>query len=61
MSKKACKLCHRVITQGNLCPSCKSGELTTSFQGQVIVFDPAGSEVAKRLGIKEPGKYALRV
>lgn len=46
--------------QGNICPSCKSGETTTSFQGVVVVFDPS-SVVGQKLGITEPGKYALRV
>lgn len=58
--KRACKICKRVITTGNICPSCKAGELTSSFQGTVVVFD-IGSEVGKKLGITEPGKYALRV
>jgi len=60
MTKRACKICQRVIMQGNICPSCKSGETTTSFQGTVVVFDPS-SEVGQKLGIKEPGRYALRV
>lgn len=60
MAKHACKICKLVITQGNICPSCKSGETTTSFQGTVVVFDPS-SELAQKLGIKTPGRYALRV
>jgi len=58
--KRACKICKRIIIQGNICPSCKSGETTTSFQGIVTVFD-INSEIAKKLKITEPGKYALRV
>jgi len=60
MSKHACKICKLVISEGNVCPNCKSGELTTAFQGAVVVFDTT-SELAQKLGIKEPGKYALRV
>jgi RNA polymerase subunit RPABC4/transcription elongation factor Spt4 len=57
---RACKICKRIIAHGNICPGCKSGETTTSFQGIVTVFD-VNSEIAKKLGITEPGKYALRV
>ncbi len=58
--KRACKICKRIITQGNICPNCKSGETTTAFQGIVVIFD-IESELAKKLGITEPGRYALRV
>ena len=60
MTKRACKICKLVITQGNICPNCKSGETTASFQGTVVVFDTS-SELAQKLGVKEPGRYALRV
>ncbi|MFH1630698.1 MAG: transcription elongation factor subunit Spt4 [Candidatus Aenigmatarchaeota archaeon] len=57
---RACKICKKVIVQGNICPNCKSGETTTSFQGIITVFD-INSDIAKKLGITAPGKYALRV
>ena len=60
MVKRACKNCRRLVAAGNICPSCKGGDLTTSFQGIVVIYD-VESEVAKRLGIKEPGKYVLKV
>ncbi len=46
---------------GNICPECKSGETTSSFQGTVIVFDVETSEVAKKLGIAGNGRYAIKV
>ena len=58
--KRACKICRRIIIQGNICPSCKSSDTTSSFQGIVTVFD-IESEIAKKLDIKEPGKYAMKV
>ncbi|MBI5332721.1 MAG: transcription elongation factor Spt4 [Candidatus Aenigmarchaeota archaeon] len=58
--KKACKICKKIIETGNICPNCKSGDTTSSFQGTVVVFD-IESEIAKKLGIGTTGKYALRV
>lgn len=60
-TSKACKKCRRIIEKGNVCPVCKSTDLTTNWKGFVIVIDPLNSEIAKKLGIKLPGKYALRL
>jgi DNA-directed RNA polymerase subunit E" len=59
MPKKACRTCKRIVT-GNTCPICKTSDLTTTFQGIVVIFD-VESEIAKKLGITAPGKYAIRV
>ena len=59
MTKKACRNC-KMITTGNKCPLCQGSDLTTSFQGSIIVFD-LESEIAKKIGITSPGKYAIRV
>jgi len=61
MPKKACKKCKRIVEKGTICPVCKEGDLTTSFQGVVVIFDPETSEIAKKLGITAPGKYAIKV
>jgi DNA-directed RNA polymerase subunit E" len=58
--KKACKSCRRIVEKGNICPVCRSPDLTSSFQGIVVIFD-AESEIAKRLNISAPGKYAVKV
>ena len=60
MPKKACRSCKRIILKGSVCPVCKSTDLTASFQGSVVIFD-VESEIAKRLGITAPGKYAIKV
>ena len=46
--------------KGNVGPVCHSTDITTSFQGIVVIFD-AESEIAKKLGITAPGKYAVKV
>lgn len=60
MARKACKKCRAIVMKGSVCPVCKSSDLTSSFQGVVIVFD-AESNIAKKLGITAPGKYAVKV
>jgi len=56
---RACKTCH-VLTGNETCPNCN---IPTSkrWRGYVIIRDPATSQVAKKMNIKKPGKYALKV
>ncbi|HHQ44702.1 MAG TPA: DNA-directed RNA polymerase, subunit E'' [Candidatus Altiarchaeales archaeon] len=56
---RACKSCMR-ITEEEKCPVCKS-QTTQYWGGYVAVLDPENSEIAKRLKIKTPGQYALKV
>jgi len=60
MSEKACATCHS-LTKENTCPKCKTATLSDDFGGLVIVFDPQNSAIAKAMGIKEKGRYALKV
>ena len=60
MTDKACKNC-RFISNGPVCPNCKSTNLSDDWSGLVVIMDPNTSEVAKRMGIKATGRYALRV
>jgi len=59
MPEKACKICRRIV-KGNLCPICKSSDVTTNWKGLIVVINP-DSEIAKEAGITAPGKYAVRV
>ncbi|NHK29929.1 MAG: DNA-directed RNA polymerase, subunit E'' [Asgard group archaeon] len=58
---KACKTCHRIIEEGNQCPNCKTHNFSKDYSGEVHIIDPENSEIAKKLNIKIPGTYALRV
>ena len=60
MTDKACKNC-RFISSGPVCPNCKSTNLSDDWSGLVVIMDAGTSEVAKRMGIKAAGRYALRV
>lgn len=65
---KACRQCH-YLTSENICPNCKSTNLSTSYTGIVVILPPRDSAedprdssyIADRLGVDKPGKYALKV
>ena len=44
-----------------LCHIHPSAPVSSDWNGYVVVIDPSRSEIAKRLNIKVPGKYALKV
>ncbi|MBN3036907.1 MAG: DNA-directed RNA polymerase subunit E'' [Candidatus Diapherotrites archaeon] len=58
---KACKNCKIVIKKGDVCPLCGKSDLTTNWKGFTYVFDAERSEIAGKLGVNTPGKYALRM
>jgi DNA-directed RNA polymerase subunit E" len=60
MTEKACKKCRAIVT-GDACLLCQSTELTRSWEGYVIMFNPEGSLIAEAIGAKVPGKYALKI
>lgn len=60
MTEKACRECG-TLTTGNLCPKCKTANLSDDFSGLVIIINPQESEIAMTMKIKEKGRYALRV
>ncbi|PSP75624.1 DNA-directed RNA polymerase subunit E'' [Halobacteriales archaeon QS_1_68_20] len=58
-----CRDCHRVIDddEAEVCPACGSTSLTEDWAGYVIIAHPEDSEIAEKMEISEPGKYALKV
>jgi DNA-directed RNA polymerase subunit E" len=60
MKQKACRDC-RLITTTNLCPNCKTSSLSEDWVGELIIFNPEKSQIAKIAGITKPGKYAILV
>ena len=61
MAELACKNCRFINVDTNICRNCGSTDLTKEWYGYVVIVDPEKREIAKRLEIKIPGKYALRV
>jgi DNA-directed RNA polymerase subunit E" len=60
VSDKACRECHRIVS-GSSCAVCISSSLSSDWSGYVVILDPNGSNIAKRLNVTLPGKYALKV
>jgi DNA-directed RNA polymerase subunit E" len=60
MAEKACKQCNRIVEDASECPVCKNNDLSDSWSGLVVIYDPEDSEIAERLEIQTPGKYAIR-
>lgn len=56
---QVCRNCKKFTTD-KICPTCKSTNMSSSWKGVVVIND-VESEVAKKLNIVEPGKYALYV
>lgn len=61
MTEKACKNCHLISKNKNICPKCKTHTLSEDYTGEVIILKPDESKIADYLKILIPGKYALRV
>ncbi len=61
MAELACRRCKFINTDTDVCKNCGSTDLTKEWYGYIIIIDPDKSEIAKKLGIRAPGKYALRV
>jgi DNA-directed RNA polymerase subunit E" len=58
----ACRKC-KCIGTSKICPNpaCRSSDLTSDWDGIVVVANPEESKIAKTLKITEKGKYALKV
>lgn len=57
--ERACRKCH-LITDEARCPNCNSTDFADEWTGEIIVLDPENSQLAKRLNITKPGRYATR-
>ena len=57
---KVCKSC-KLFVEGNVGPVCKKNLFSTSWQGKIYMLDTKNSKIAKEIGIKEKGDYAIKV
>jgi DNA-directed RNA polymerase subunit E" len=55
-----CRQCHRVV-DGEVCVVCNSSNLSNDWAGYLVIIDPKHSEIAKKMNIDLPGRYALKV
>lgn len=58
--KKVCRKC-KIFVKGNECPICKETEFSESWQGRINVIDMNKSDIAKKINIKQPGEYAIKI
>jgi len=58
--KKACKKCKSILASGTTCPQCGGTQLTDSWKGRFVVFNPEESAIAQKLNIKKAGNYAIK-
>jgi RNA polymerase subunit RPABC4/transcription elongation factor Spt4 len=57
--ERACLNC-RMIFEGTKCPSCGEGVFSETFKGEVEVFNPEESLIAKNMKINKKGRYAIK-
>ncbi len=57
---KVCRECHRVV-DGETCVVCGTANVSEDWTGYLVIIDPERSDVAKKMNIKLPGRYALKV
>ena len=57
--KKVCKKC-KVFVTGSECPTCHGNQFTTNWQGRINILDSEKSEIAKKMGTKAKGEYAIK-
>jgi DNA-directed RNA polymerase subunit E" len=56
---RACKKCHK-LTEEDVCAVC-TGPTSQYWSGYLAILDPDKSEIARKMNIKVPGEYALKV
>jgi DNA-directed RNA polymerase subunit E" len=57
---RACRKC-KVIIEESSCPICKGTDLSDDYSGLLVVLDSEGSQLARKMDIKEEGRYALKI
>lgn len=58
----ACRNCTVLVKESTRhCPVCNATRFSDDWAGYVRIAHPNWSELGRRLGITEPGRYALKV
>ena len=58
--QQVCRNC-RLFVKAKQCPVCNQSNFSNTWAGVIEILDPEKSEVAKKMGVKVAGKYALKV
>jgi len=59
MKERACLKC-KFISNEHICPNCGSDSFTTDWSGVIFILDPEKSSMAKLMGAKKVGRYAIK-
>ncbi len=57
---KACRNCHMIVEEHEICPNCNS-ELSKEWQGYIVILDFSRSEIAQKMNIRMNGRFAIKV
>jgi len=60
VTEKACREC-RLLTAESSCPNCKGTSFSEDWTGIAVIISPDGSQIAEKLKVERPGRYALKV
>jgi len=60
MSRKVCKNC-KIFVDGDKCPLCHHSNFSDSWKGRISIIDAEKSQIAKKVGMKAKGEYAIKV
>ncbi len=60
MKKKVCRSC-RVFYDEEICPQCKSSDVTTTWKGRIAILDAKKSEIAQKAGYTKEGEFAIKI
>ncbi|MFH0905827.1 MAG: transcription elongation factor subunit Spt4 [archaeon] len=61
VDEKSGKLKKEVIKTCPVCGATGTNNFTTFWKGTAYIIDPDNSEVGKKMDVKTPGRYALRL
>lgn len=50
-----------MFVEGDECPTCHEAQFVTNWKGRLNIIDANKSEIAKKIGIKVKGDYAIKV
>jgi len=50
-----------MFVEGPECPTCKTNQFSTNWQGRLNIIDAGKSVVSEKIGIKSKGEYAIKV
>ena len=50
-----------MFIDGNECPACHTSQFSTTWKGRLAILNPEKSMIAKNIGLKAKGEYAIKV